>query len=112
MRFHPVQTNAEALEKIALAFRDRMLLKGVLPKNPWKAKRAEAWLARMGARMNPGSFLFDPHIGCVDCSNYVNFKVFCPTSKIKIRGDRKGFFMRIEIPHDLADKVLALGYLP
>jgi hypothetical protein len=112
MRFHPVQTNAEALEKIALAFRYRMSLKGILPKNPWKAKRVHEWLARMGARMKPGSFRFDPHMGCVDCANYVNFKVFCPPSKNKIRGEKSLFFMRVEIPWELADKVLTLGYLP
>jgi hypothetical protein len=112
MRFHPVQHDVRALGKIAEVFEVKMREKGILPKNPWKAKRSEAWLARMGARMKPGCRRFDPHMGCVDCSNYVNFKVFCPPSKNKIRGERSTFFMRVEIPWELADRVLALGYLP
>jgi hypothetical protein len=117
MRFHPVQHNVAALEKIAEIFEVKMRERGILPKNPWKAKRVHEWLARMGARMKPGSRRFDPHMGCADCSNFVNFKVHCdppkprnPRARRLLRGEVA--FMRVEIPWDLADKVLALGYLP
>ena len=114
MKFHPLQTNAEALEKIAEVFQAKMREKGILPKNPWKAKRVDAWLASMGARMKPGNRHYDSWRGQVDCSNFVNFKVHCDTPK---RGSwsllrAEAAFMRIEISHDLADKILALGYLP
>jgi hypothetical protein len=118
MRFHPVQHDVRALEKIALAFSDRMLLKGILPKNPWKAKRVHEWLARMGARMRPGDRHYDCFRGQVDCSNYVNFKVECIRPKWRVPGGLRRYkegepaFMRIEIPWELADKILALGYLP
>lgn len=112
MRFHPVQTNVDALEKIAKIFRDKMDTLGILPKDPWRAKKAEAWLVKMGARMKPGNRHYDVFRGIVDCSNFVNFKVSCPPAKTRIRGERGTHFMRIEIPHDLADKVLTLGYLP
>lgn len=111
MKYHPAQANPELRNKISDAFRFRMEQKGVLPKNPWKCKRTEEWLAKMGARMKPGSRRFDPYKGVVDCANFLNFIVYCPTSKYKIRSERGGQFMRIEIPWDLADKILVLGSL-
>jgi hypothetical protein len=109
--FHPAQTNMEALERLSQSFRLSMKKKNILPVNPWKAKKTEAWLAKMGARMQPGCRRFDPYYGKQD-KNFVNFKVFCPTPKIRIRGEKGGFFMRVEIPWDLADKILTLGFLP
>ncbi|NBT36390.1 MAG: hypothetical protein EBT03_12795, partial [Betaproteobacteria bacterium] len=103
--------NTEALEKIAEIFETKMRERGILPKNPWKAKRTDAWLARMGARMKPGSMHESPW-GRPDCANYVNFKVECPHSDMRIRGRRGWRYMRVEIPWELADKILALGYLP
>ena len=112
MKFHPVQTNVKTIEKISSAFKKSMEDKGLLPKNPWRAKRVHEWLAKMGAKMSPASRRFDPHWGCVDCSRYVNFIVNCPPSKNRVRGMRGGHFMRLEIPWELADKILVLGYLP
>jgi hypothetical protein len=66
----------------------------------------------MGARMKPGSRHYDVFRGQVDCANFVNFKVHCPQPNVRIRGERGGLFMRVEIPWDLADKILMLGYLP
>jgi hypothetical protein len=117
MRFHPVQHNVVALEKIAEIFVVKMREKGILPKNPRKAKRVHEWLSKMGARMKPGSRHYDVFRGQVDCSNFVNFKVHCdppkprnPRSRRLVRGEVA--FMRVEIPWDLADKILTLGYLP
>ena len=93
-------------------FAAKMLERRVMPKNPWAATKAEKWLAKMGARMKPGSRHFDPFGGRSDCANFVNFKVHCPKPKVRIRGERGGLFMRVEIPWDLADKILMLGYLP
>ena len=112
MKYHPAQANTELKNRIFDAFRFRMEQKGVLPKNPWKAKRTEAWLAKMGARMKPGSHRFDPYKGVVDCANFLNFIVHCPPSKNKKRHEKGGQFMRIEIPWDLADKILVLGHFP
>jgi hypothetical protein len=112
MKFHPVQTNECALKKISKIFRECMDEKGVLPKNPWKCKRVHEWLAKMGARMKPGSHRFDPDRGTQDCARFLNFIVQCIPSKNRIRGSRGGHFMRIEIPWDLADRILVLGYLP
>ena len=118
IKFHPAQHNSEALEKIAEIFRESMEKHGVLPKNPWKAKRLEAWLGKMEARFHPGSH----HIRAyrVDGANFVNFKVDCPAmarvGRLKlpprIRGRRETRWVCVEIPWDLADKVLTLGYLP
>ena len=117
MRFHPVQTNTEALGKIAEVFEVKMREKGILPKNPKRAKRVDAWLARMGARMRPGNRHYDCFRGQVDCSNFVNFKVYCdppkprnPRARRLVRGEVA--FMRVEIPWELADRILTLGYLP
>jgi len=112
MRYHPVQANQEALKKMSEAFQARMLENKVLPVNPFKAKKAERWLARMGARMKPGSFRFDPYKGVCETGKYVNFLVYCKASKVRIKNMRTIWFMRVEIPHDLADKILTLGYLP
>lgn len=118
IKFHPVQTEPKTLEKLAEIFRESMERHGVLPKNPWKAKRLEAWLSKMGARFWPGSH----HIRWseVDCSKYVNFKVYCPMLEPrnggrlapKINGYREERYVHIEIPWELADKVLVLGHLP
>lgn len=119
MRFHPIQGDDKALEKLRRAFKAAMEKRGILPKNPWRAKRLEAWLARMGAKMDPGSM----HIRNYerpDTKNFVNFIVYCPQPNPKkgkqlpprIKGHRESRFMRIQIPWELADKVLVLGYLP
>ena len=100
-RYHPAQHSQELLEKIEMAFRAAMEKRGLLPTNPWKAKRVQDWLASMGARMNPGSHRFDPHRGCVDCDNFVNFRVTCKVPKVRIRGSRLTAFMRIEIPWEI-----------
>jgi hypothetical protein len=119
MRFHPVQHDVRALGKIAKIFRSKMNELDILPKDPWRAKKVEAWLARMGARMKPGSRHYDCFRGREDCSNFVNFKVTCHPRKYRVpsgsphhryRLDEPAF-MRVEIPWELADKVLALGYL-
>jgi hypothetical protein len=107
---HPAQSNPDLLDKLQRAFQASMEKRGLIPKNPWKAKRVDAWLAKMGARMRPGSDWFRPEKP--DCKNYVNFNVDCIQSKMKIKGRRGWRFMRIEIPWDLADKILTLGFLP
>lgn len=112
MRFHPAQTNKEALERLSEAFRLSMQKKKILPVNPWKAKRAEGWLRSMGAKMEPGANNYDPSFGLQDHKNFVNFKVYCQLSKRRIKGIRGSCFMRIQIPWDLADKILTLGFFP
>ena len=111
MRFHHAQHNQDALSKLSEALKDSMERRGILPKNPWKAKITTAWLSTIGARMKPGSRRFDPYLGCVDCSKFVNFKVECPPSKVRFKCGANPF-MRIEIPWELADRILVLGYLP
>ena len=105
MKHHPVQHNAELRNKISDAFRVRMETCGVLPKNPWKCKKTEEWLAKLGARMKPNSKYFRPSQP-VETANFLNFIVDCKWSKNKIRGEIGTLSMRIEIPWDLADKVL------
>jgi hypothetical protein len=111
MRCHPAQGNPEAVRKIATAFEMSMDKRKILPRNPWRAKRTEAWLAKMGARMEPGDMSMSPW-GKLENDKFFNFRVECPPCKTRIRGRRGYRFMRIEIPHDLADKILTLGYLP
>ena len=111
MRFHPAQGDQNNLQKIAQIFRTSMERHEVLPVNPWKAKRLERWLARMGARFQPETHNYRS-LTRVDTQNYVNFKVPCPLYYKRIKGRREARWVRIEIPWELADKVLALGHLP
>lgn len=118
MRFHPIQSDRKSLEKIADAFKTSMEKRGILPKNPWRAKRLQRWLAGMGARMEPGSMHLRNY-DRPDTANFVNFTVDCPQIESKkkrlpprIKGRREWRFVRIEIPWELADKILVLGYLP
>jgi len=113
MKYHPAQHNTELRNKISDAFRVRMEDKGVLPKNPWKCKKTEEWLARLGARMNPFSKYYRSSRP-VETANFLNFIVECKPIKNKIRtqggivvGPRECVSMRIEIPWDLADKILS-----
>lgn len=109
----------EKLRQIAELFRKSMEKSRVLPVNPWKAKRLERWLSRMGAKFEPETHNYRSLIR-VDTKNYVNFKVDCPPPKAspkkvfarKIKGRRELRWVRIEIPWELADKILILGYLP
>lgn len=117
MKFHPIQTNRESLDKLSAIFRASMEKRGILPKNPWKAKRLAAWLAKMGAKFHPGSHHY--RFGKVDSANYVNFKVDCPRfegykpyKQPRINGYRGGCYVHIEIPWELADKALMLGFVP
>lgn len=118
MKFHPIQGDGEALKKLAAAFKHAMEKRGLLPKNPWRAKRLEAWLEGMGAKMDPGSMNVRNYER-PDTNNFVNFLVHCPQPTVKkgrlpprIKGRRESRFVRIQIPWELADKVLVLGYLP
>lgn len=121
MRFHPVQTDTKSLERLSSIFRESMERHKVLPVNPWKAKRLERWLAGMGARFRPESHNYRL-LYRVETSDYVNFKVQCPSPKPsgrgrrprlipKINGRNEVRWVRIEIPWELADRILALGYM-
>jgi hypothetical protein len=116
MKFHPVQAHEESMNKLSKIFHDAMERHGILPKDPWRAKRLEAWLAKMGAKFRPR----DAHYASLkplDTQNFVNFRVRCPQvvrkgTIARIRGSRAARFVHIEIPWELADKILVLGYLP
>ena len=105
------------MNKLSRIFHDAMERRAVLPKDPWRAKRLAAWLEEMGARFHPGSFNRRIWGSPLEPSNFVNFRVMCPQIVRKgrisrIRGTRETRFVHIEIPWELADKILALGYLP
>lgn len=111
MNFHPFQHDRKALQKLSKIFQESLERRKILPVNPWKAKRAERWLADMGARMKPESKHFRSG-SPLDCEKYVNFNVECPLCHKRIKGYKEPRWMRIEIPWKLAEKTLALGYLP
>lgn len=121
MRYHPLQGNKDARERLASIFKEKIESRGILPKNPWKAKRLGDWLAKMGARFHPASNSFRPF--GLEHAKFYSFEVHCPTSAVdknkrgplkfrRIRGRRESRWVVIEIPWELADKVLVLGYLP
>lgn len=117
MRYHPFQADQEKLKVLSKAFEASMMKQGVLPKNPWRAKRLAAWLLKMGARFHPGSSHYRTYQ--LDSANYVNFGVNCPKfegykpyKQPRIKGYRGRCYVRIEIPWELADKIVILGYLP
>jgi hypothetical protein len=112
---HPVQTSKESLNALSRLFRLKMRDCGVLPKNPFRAKKTRAWIEKIGCRMD---VIHNPSWDCpliyrwglTDWERFVSFEVECKSTK-KISGSRSNF-IRIDVPHDLADKVLLLGYLP
>ena len=118
MKCHPLQVHNESIDRLSEIFRVAMEKNGVLPKDPWRATRLEAWLAGMGAKFRPG----DAHyrsLKPLDTQNFVNFRVTCPKFSVKkgrwlprLRGDRATRFVHIEIPWALADKILMMGFLP
>ena len=119
MKCHPLQVHKESIDRLSEIFRVAMEKNGVLPKDPWRAKRLAAWLEGMGGRFHPGSFSRRDW-GCpIDTQNFVNFRVTCPKFSVKkgrwlprLRGDRATRFVHIEIPWALADKILMMGFLP
>lgn len=112
MKYHPFQSDREVLNKISGLFYEAMVKKGIMPKNPWKATRVHRWLAGMDCRMKPGSTHFRP-LERPDYENFVSFEVPCHRSATRIKGRRDEYrFMRVEIPYDLADKIMILGILP
>lgn len=112
MKCHPFQTNEEVIEKLRGIFWRKMRDKKILPKNPWKASRTHKWLAKMGCRMKPGSGHYRP-FERPDHSNFINFEVPCEQSNTRIKGYKNDYrFMRVEIPHELAEKIMLLGFLP
>jgi len=74
MKYHPAQSNPEAIRKIVTAFEGAMEKRKLLPKNPWKAKRTEAWLAKMGARMQPGDMGMSPWRR-LETDKFFNFRI-------------------------------------
>jgi len=117
MKWHPLQAHEESMNKLSKIFHDAMERHGILPKDPWRAKRLGAWLKEMGSRFHPGSFSRRDWSCPIDTHNFVNFRVRCPQIVRKgrisrIRGSRETRFVHIEIPWELADKILVLGYLP
>lgn len=104
------------MDKLSKVFHDAMERRGILPKDPWRAKRLAAWLEGMGGRFHPGSFSLREW-SRKDTQNFVNFKVVCPqvvrNGRIyRIRGIRETRYVNIEIPWSLADKILMMGFLP
>lgn len=123
MRYHPLQSDQASREKIAAIFKEKMESRGILPKNPWKAKRLGDWLAKMGARFHPASNSFRPF--GLEYAKFYSFEVQCQSDKMvghgtcrvtnkspRIRGRRESRWVVIEIPWELADKILVLGCLP
>ena len=117
MKFHPMQGHKKSMDRLSEIFSEAMTKHGVLPKNPWKAKRLADWLGKMGARFHPGSH----RIRCysTDPANFVNFVVDCPPFVTKkgrlpprVRGYREYRYVCLEIPWEMADRALALGFLP
>lgn len=118
MSFHPLQDHKESIDKLSDIFRERMEKKGILPKNPFvrskKIKELEAWLANMGGRLHLrlvrasyGRLVYD-----TDSSKYFCFRVRCQEFGGRKGHRRKPIFFLVEIPWDVADKVLMLGFVP
>ncbi len=98
------------MDRLAAMFRETMLQKGLVPKNPWKAKKTKAWLEGLGCNFHP---CYEPGYGFIrpDYAKYLNFYILCERSKVRVKG-RKVVWMRIEAPHDLAEKIITLGFFP
>ena len=122
MKQHPAQSDTQKIQTISDLFKESMDKKGIRPVNPWKAKRLKDWLDKMGARFQPETHNYRS-LYRVDTQNYVNFKVHCESPRPsgrgrrprlipKIKGRNELRWVRIEIPWDLADKILVLGHLP
>lgn len=111
---HPQQYNFEVLDGVSEIFRNRMIKLMILPRNANKAKRAQKWLSQMGARMKPRPHWTGsgkrPFISNwqPDTENFLHFEIKCKEGEIRYRYRS----MAIEIPWEIADKVLALGFLP
>jgi hypothetical protein len=124
MRYHPLQSDQASRDKLSAVFTEHMEKRGVLPKNPWKAKRLGTWLAKMGARFHPASTSFRPFDWDLDFTKFYRFEVECPSwssgirnarGPLKVRrikGRRESRWVVIEIPWELADKILVFGCLP
>jgi hypothetical protein len=127
MRYHPLQGDQASRDRISAIFTENMKKRGILPKNPWKAKRLETWLAKMGARFHPASNSWRPF--GLEYAEFYSFEVECPPvndrivhtgngrfrgpyAPNRIKGRRESRWVVIEIPWELADKILVFGCLP
>lgn len=116
MKFHPLQTHQESIDMLSEIFHARMKMKEILP-NPFellsasskKMERLEEWLASMGGKCHDTPYIV-LKAGCG------MFKVRCsPPATRDATGLRRRWgksYVYIEIPWDVADKVLTLGYIP
>lgn len=114
-RHHPAQYDYSLNQKVTTMFRESMERHGVLPKNPKTNKKFKEWLDGMGchlctiaeSRRSLSMPVTDGH---------VSIWVVCdPIARKNKRGMNfhyKKYKFRVEIPYDLADKMLALGFIP
>lgn len=96
-------------------FRESMERHGVLPKNPNTNKKFKMWLENMGCQLGHvvesrrGSYT-------LDTENHVGIWITCdPIGRKNKRGFAhpiKKYKFRVEIPYELVDKMLALGFIP
>ena len=107
MNLHPAQSNEKLKATLVEAFRKQIAKKGILPRDPWKAKKVSEWIESLGGRMTPCRKEGE---GCRvrETDKFVNFWVPC----IPIAGGKIQAAMWIEIPWEVADKILVLNYFP
>lgn len=96
---HVSQKHWHVREKLAKLFREGLLKHRVLPRNPWGDKKVKEWCQKLGCRASPWVV---PNWNPSE-KGFVVVKVKCRNSD---------YFLRVEVPHELADRILILEMLP
>lgn len=113
---HPAQKNYELNRKLATIMRESMERNKVLPKDPRRNKKFRDWLEKNGCKVGPIS---KRSILVFELAGFVGIWIECNPMNCSRKPPRKQwkkkeviYKVHIDIPNELADNMLALGFGP
>lgn len=111
--------NRDMTQRLAVMFHDSLEKNGVLPKDPKRNKKFRSWVENMGCHVGHVStrenysFTTEGHVGfwisCPPISKALPGRIFRTSKAYKVT---KAYKVRIEVPYELADRILTLGFMP
>lgn len=109
-RLHPAECNYSLNQKLTSMLRESMERNKVLPKDPKRNKKFRDWVEKNGCKVGPilhqvrHVFRLEGHVGVwIDC---------VPAKKPLWQRKKPAFKVHIDIPYEIADRMLTLGFGP
>jgi hypothetical protein len=110
MKLHPAECNYSLNQKLSSMLKESMEKNKVLPKDPRRNKKFKDWVEKNGFKLGLilkrtfHVFRIEGHVGVwIEC---------IPPKTPQWQRRKPTYKVHIDIPYDLADRMLALGFGP